>query len=208
MSDSVRPHRWQPTRLHCPWDSPGKNTGVGCHFLLQCMKVKRESEVAQSCLTQQPHGLKPTRLLYPWDFPGKSTEVGCHCLLRNTLSMILILLNLLKFILWARIRSILAYVLWTLERDLYSAAVFYKCWLYCWLMVMLSSYLSLLIFCLDVLAIVDWGMLKSLDILEELSISAKTQSVFALHMWQLCCLVCLHLGLLCFIGWLILLANR
>ena len=40
MSDSVRPHRWQPTRLPRPWDSPGKNTGVGCHFLLQCMKVK------------------------------------------------------------------------------------------------------------------------------------------------------------------------
>ena len=51
VSSSVRPHRWQPTgRLH-PWDSPGKNTGVGCHFLLQCMKVKRESEVAQSCPT-------------------------------------------------------------------------------------------------------------------------------------------------------------
>ena len=40
-----------PTRLPCPWDSPGKNTGVGCHFLLQCMKAKTESEVAQSCLT-------------------------------------------------------------------------------------------------------------------------------------------------------------
>ena len=51
VSDSVRPHRWQPTRLPCPWDSPGKNTGVGCHFLLQCMKMKSESEVAQSCLT-------------------------------------------------------------------------------------------------------------------------------------------------------------
>ena len=50
MSDSVRPHRWQPTRLPCPWDSPGKNTGVSCHFL-QCMKVKSESEVAQSCPT-------------------------------------------------------------------------------------------------------------------------------------------------------------
>ena len=46
-----QPHSWQPTRLLCPWDSPGKNTGVGCHFLLQCMKVKNESEVAQSCLT-------------------------------------------------------------------------------------------------------------------------------------------------------------
>ena len=42
MSDSVRPHRRQPTRLPRPWDSPGKNTGVGCHFLLQCMKVKSE----------------------------------------------------------------------------------------------------------------------------------------------------------------------
>ena len=51
QSDSVRPHRQQPTRLHHSWDSPGKNTGVGCHFLLQCMKVKSESEVAQSCLT-------------------------------------------------------------------------------------------------------------------------------------------------------------
>ena len=44
-------HRRQPTRLPRPWDSPGKNTGVGCHFLLQCMKVKRESEVTQSCPT-------------------------------------------------------------------------------------------------------------------------------------------------------------
>ena len=51
VSDSVRPHRRQPTRLSCSWYSPGKNTGVGCHFLLQCMKVKSESEVAQSCLT-------------------------------------------------------------------------------------------------------------------------------------------------------------
>ena len=51
MSDSVRPHRRKPTRLRHPWASPGKNTGVGCHFLLQCMKVKSESEVAQSCLT-------------------------------------------------------------------------------------------------------------------------------------------------------------
>ena len=51
MSDSVRACRWQPTRLPRPWDSPGKNTGVDCHFLLQCMKVKSESEVAQSCLT-------------------------------------------------------------------------------------------------------------------------------------------------------------
>ena len=48
---TVRPHRRQPTRLPNPWESPGKNTGVGCHFLLQCRKVKSESEVVQSCPT-------------------------------------------------------------------------------------------------------------------------------------------------------------
>ena len=62
----------------CPWDSPGKNTGVGYHFLLQCMRVKSESEVAQLCPI-----LRDPRLLCPWDFPGKSTGVGCHCLLRD-----------------------------------------------------------------------------------------------------------------------------
>jgi len=51
MSDSVWPQWRQPTRLPHPWDSPGKNTGVGCHFLLQCKKVKSESEVSQSCPT-------------------------------------------------------------------------------------------------------------------------------------------------------------
>ena len=51
MSDSVRRHGLQPTRLLRPWDSPGKNTGVGCHFLLQCMKVESESEIVQLCLT-------------------------------------------------------------------------------------------------------------------------------------------------------------
>ena len=76
----------QPTRLLCPWDSPGQNTGVGCHFFLQCMKVKSESEVAQSCptLSDPMDCMQPTRLLCPWDFPGKSTGVGCHCLLWNS----------------------------------------------------------------------------------------------------------------------------
>ena len=80
VSNSVRPHRRQPTRLPRPWDSPGKNTGVGCHFLLRCMKVKVKllSHVLNSL---RPHGLQPTRLLCPWDFLGKSTGVGCHCLL-------------------------------------------------------------------------------------------------------------------------------
>ena len=66
VSDSVRPHRRQPTRRCHPWHSPGKNTGVGCHFLLQCMKVKSESEVAQ---------LSPT-LRDPMDcsLPGSSVH--------------------------------------------------------------------------------------------------------------------------------------
>ena len=51
MSNSVRPHRLPLTRLPRPWDSPGKNTELGCHFLLQCMKMKSESEVAQSSPT-------------------------------------------------------------------------------------------------------------------------------------------------------------
>ena len=77
MSDSVRPHRRQPTRLHRPWDSPGKNTGVGCHFLLQCMKVKSEREVAESSPTlsdpmdcgppgSSTHGIFQARVL-EWD---------------------------------------------------------------------------------------------------------------------------------------------
>ena len=70
MSDSVQPHRWQPTRLHRPWDSPGENTEVGCHFLLQGMKVKTESEVAQLCLP----------LSDPMDcsLPGSSTHGICQ----------------------------------------------------------------------------------------------------------------------------------
>ena len=60
VSDSVRPHRRQPTRLPRPWDSPGKNTGVGCHCLHQCRKVKSESEVAESCPTlSDPMGCGP-----------------------------------------------------------------------------------------------------------------------------------------------------
>ena len=51
MSDSVRPDRRQPTRLPCPWDSPGKTTGVGCHFLLQCMKVKTEKKWSRSVVS-------------------------------------------------------------------------------------------------------------------------------------------------------------
>ena len=85
MSNSVRPHRLQPTRLPCSWDSPGKNTGVGCHFLLQCRKVKSESEVARSCLTlSDPMDCSPPGSSIHGIFPGKSTGVGCQCLLHRT----------------------------------------------------------------------------------------------------------------------------
>ena len=81
MSDSVRPHRQKPTRHRCPWDSPGKNTGVGCHFPLQCMKEKSESELAPSCLTLSAPWTTAYQAPPSMDFPGKSTGVGCHCLL-------------------------------------------------------------------------------------------------------------------------------
>ena len=82
MSDSVLPQRRQPTRLPRPWDSPGKNTGVGCHFLLQCMKVKSESAVTQSCPTlSDPMDCSLPGSSVHGIFPGKSTGVGCHCLL-------------------------------------------------------------------------------------------------------------------------------
>ena len=84
----LRHHRWQPTRLPCPWDSPGKNTGVGCHFLLQCVKVKSESEVAQSCPTLSDpmdcslpgssiHGIFQARVL-EWGAIAFST-IGHRC---------------------------------------------------------------------------------------------------------------------------------
>ena len=88
MSNSVRPHRRQPTRLLRPWDSPGKNTGVGCHFLLQCRKVKSESEVTQPCLDpmdcslpgSSAHGVFQARVL----------EWGCHFLLHLQHSVLFI----------------------------------------------------------------------------------------------------------------------
>ena len=77
MSDSVRPHRRQPNRLLRPWDSPGKSTGVGCHFLLQCMKMKSESEVAQSCLTRSdPMDCSPPGSFIPGIFQTRVLEWG------------------------------------------------------------------------------------------------------------------------------------
>ena len=95
MSDSVQPHRWQPTRLPHPWDSPGKNTGVGCHFLLQCMKVKSEGEVAQSCVTlatpwtavhQAPPSMGFSRQEY-WSGVPSPSPVN---MLRSTLSALVL----------------------------------------------------------------------------------------------------------------------
>ena len=107
MSDSVRLHRGQPTRLPGPWDSPGKNTGVGCHFLLQWMKVKSEREVAQSCLTLSDpmdfsppgysiHGIFQARVL-EWgaiafsvlciNTPKKGKNGGNNSLLPSTLTI-------------------------------------------------------------------------------------------------------------------------
>ena len=91
MSDSVWPHRRQPTRLPRPWDSPGKNTGVGCHFLLQCMKVKSESEVSQSCPTlsnpmdcslpgSSIHGIFQARVLEWLPLPSSTSMWDeCNC---------------------------------------------------------------------------------------------------------------------------------
>ena len=96
MSDSVRPQRRQPNRLPHPWDSQGKNTGVGCHFLLQCMKVKSESEVAQLCLTlsnpmdcslrgSSVHGIFQARVL-EWG----ATAFSVFCLLNIIKSFYLV----------------------------------------------------------------------------------------------------------------------
>ena len=77
MSNSVRPHRRQPTRLPRPWDSPGKNTGVGCHFLLQCMKVRSESEVTQPCPTlSDPMDCSPPGSSVHGTFQARALECG------------------------------------------------------------------------------------------------------------------------------------
>ena len=85
MSDSVRPHRRQPTRLLCPWDSPGKNTGVGCHFLLQCVKVKSLSRVRLfatpwTAAFQAPPSMGFSRQEY-WSglpLPSPGASIGAH----------------------------------------------------------------------------------------------------------------------------------
>ena len=74
MSNSVQPHRQQPTRLPHPWDSPGKNTGVGCHFLLQCMKVKEESEKVGLKLNIQKTKIMASGPITSWEIDGETVE--------------------------------------------------------------------------------------------------------------------------------------
>ena len=95
MSDSLRPHGLQPTRLLRPWDVPGRSTRVGCHFLLQCMKVKSASEVSQSYLTlcdpmdcnppgSSVNGISQAEILsgLPFSIPGDLLTQGWNpCLL-------------------------------------------------------------------------------------------------------------------------------
>ena len=111
MSDSVRPHRRQPTRLPGPWDSPGKNTGVGCHFLLQCMKVKSLCPVQLlatpwTAAYQAPPSLGFSRQEYwsgvplPSPFERKTIEVKCHH--KNTYCLHDLLLVVLTLIIWLR----------------------------------------------------------------------------------------------------------
>ena len=83
VSDSVRPHRRQPTRLPPSLGSSRQEYSSGLPFpspMHESEKWKWSRSVASD--SSRPHGLQPTRLLRPWDFPGKSTGVGCHCLLR------------------------------------------------------------------------------------------------------------------------------
>ena len=109
VSDSVWPHRGQPTRLPHPWDSPGKNTGVGCHLLLQCMKVKSESEVTQSCPTLSDpmdcsllgssiHGIFQARVL-EWGAIAFS-RIKCKYVLLSTLYKCKLFLMLFSIIMW------------------------------------------------------------------------------------------------------------
>ena len=86
MSDSVQPHGQQPTRFPRPWDSPGKSTGVGCHFLLQCMKVKSESEITQSCPTlSDPMDCSPPGSSIRGIFQARVLEWGAIALSGYTL---------------------------------------------------------------------------------------------------------------------------
>ena len=94
LCPTLQPQKWQPTRLPHPWDSPGKNTGVGCHFLLQCMKVKSESEVAQSCLTpRDPMDCSPPGPSIHGIFQARVLEWGANAFSELSSEILLYLLR-------------------------------------------------------------------------------------------------------------------
>ena len=110
MSDSLWPHRRQPTRLPHPWDSPGKNTGVGCHFLLQFLKVKSESEASQSCPTlsnpmdcglpgSSVHGIFQAKVLEWLPLPRLSQSTSLSSLSHTANSHWLSVLHMVVYIL-------------------------------------------------------------------------------------------------------------
>ena len=109
MSDSVQPHRRQPTRLPRPWDSPGKNTGLGCHFLLQCMKMKSESEVAQSCPTLATPWTAAYQALPPMGFSRQEYWSGVPLPSPNSVllgfKMFLTVALVYSFLLWYSVHS-------------------------------------------------------------------------------------------------------
>ena len=157
MSDSVQPHRRQPTRLPHPWDSPGKNTWVGCHFLLQCMKVKSESEVAQLCPTlsdpmncslpgSSTHGIFQARVL----------EWGAIALIHNPVQFTLYLfLRLLTRTVkkvspgWTKDKC----SLWKLESDSNDFVFIFEMYLPNWVM---STELSALFITVVTSCLDDW----------------------------------------------------
>ena len=123
MSDSVRLHRWQPTRLPHPWDSPGKNTGVGCHFLLQCIKVKSESEVAQSCPWTEAYQAPPSM-----EFSRQEYWSGVPLPSPNTLSRFAIaFLPRNKYLLISWLQSPSTVILEPKKIKSVSASTFYPC---------------------------------------------------------------------------------
>ena len=127
------PIRRQPTRLPRPWDSPGKNTGVDCHFLLQCVKVKGESEVAQSCPTlsnpmdcsppsSSVHGIFQARVL-EWGAIAFSDEEAYICIIESLCCRAEIKHNLVNSL------SLLQKELWNWKEDCLKVSSHFSDWM-------------------------------------------------------------------------------
>ena len=119
MSDSVWPQRWQPTRLPCLWDSPGKNTGVDCHFLLQCMNVKSENEVAQSCPTlSAPMDCSPPGSSVHGIFQARVLEWGACIAMSNTTKANIPSDFMLSWVTWKLMQCLLS----SWQKGIYSSS--------------------------------------------------------------------------------------